>query len=371
MKLFNVEYNPLENEGIYALSVVKNPAMQSNWITLSENKTLKLATVDKERRILMGVALIPNKPIYRKDTNGEYNIIFSSNTVEQAAHDFVKRGNTNNSTLEHEIDLGSDAVSVVESWIIADDVNDKTRKYGLNEPVGSWAVMMKVHDDATWEKAKNGEILGFSIDAMFNLNEITKKVNMSETKKSSNWTKLAAYIASLASEDEQETAVKLMSVMTADGNLEIMYDVEALEVGSTVFIENEGERVPLPVGDYPLEDGTTLVIAEEGVAGEIVQTAAEEIPEVETDLADAEMDKFVEMLDKALGLKELKANSEIIKTELAAIKLENEILKSQLVEFGKTPATTKVTIKKAEQKIDLSLLKTKQERLFAQFQNKN
>ena len=371
MKLFNVEYNPLENEGIYALSVVKNPAMQSNWITLSENKTLKLATVDKERRILMGVALIPNKPIYRKDTNGEYNIIFSSNTVEQAAHDFVKRGNTNNSTLEHEIDLGSDAVSVVESWIIADDVNDKTRKYGLNEPVGSWAVMMKVHDNATWEKAKNGDILGFSIDAMFNLNEITKKVNMSETKKSSNWTKLAAYIASLASEDEQETAVKLMSVMTADGNLEIMYDVEALEVGSTVFIENEGERVPLPVGDYPLEDGTTLVVAEEGVAGEIVQTAAEEIPEVETDLADAEMDKFVEMLDKALGLKELKANSEIIKTELAAIKLENESLKSQLVEFGKTPATTKVTIKKAEQKIDLSLFKTKQERLFAQFQNKN
>jgi hypothetical protein len=231
--------------------------------------------------------------------------------------------------------------------------------------------MMKVHDDATWEKAKNGEILGFSIDGMFNLNEITKKVNMSETKKSSNWTKLAAYIASLASEDEQETDVKLMSVLTADGNLEIMYDVTALEVGSVVFIENEGERVPLPVGDYPLEDGTTLVVEEEGVAAEIVETAAEEIPEVETDLADAEMDKFVEMLDKALGLKELKANSEIIKTELASIKVDNESLKKQLVEFGNTPATTKVAIKKAEQKIDLSLLKTKQERLFAQFQNKN
>jgi len=46
MKLYNVEYNPLENEGIYALSVVKNPAMQSNWITLSENQSIKLATVD-------------------------------------------------------------------------------------------------------------------------------------------------------------------------------------------------------------------------------------------------------------------------------------------------------------------------------------
>jgi hypothetical protein len=368
MKLYNVEYNPLENEGIYALSVVKNPAMQSNWITLSENQSIKLATVDAERRILMGIALIPNKPIYRKDMSGEYNIIFSSKTVEQAAHDFVKRGNTNNSTLEHEIDLGSEAVSVVESWIVEDDVNDKSRKYGFKEPVGSWAVMMKVHDDATWEKAKNGEILGFSIDAMFNLNEITKKVNMSETKKSSNWTKLAAYIATFANEDEQETAVKLESVTTADG-VEVMYEGETLESGVAVFIENEGERVPLPVGEYVLESGQTLVISEEGITAEIKD--AEAVEEVPAELADAEMEKFVEMLDKALGLKELKANSESLKTELASIKADNVALKAQIVEFGKTPATTKVTIKKAEQKIDLSLLKTKQERLFAHFQNNN
>jgi hypothetical protein len=118
-----------------------------------------------------------------------------------------------------------------------------------------------------------------------------------------------------------------------------------------------------------LESGQTLVIAEEGIVGEIQEDAA--VEEVPAELADAEMEKFVEMLDKALGLKELKANSESLKTELAAIKADNVALKAQIVEFGKTPATTKVTIKKAEQKIDLSLLKTKQERLFAHFQNNN
>jgi hypothetical protein len=203
---------------------------------------------------------------------------------------------------------------------------------------------------------------------MFNLNEITKKVNMSETKKSSNWTKLAAYIATFANEDELETAVKLESVTTADG-VEVMYEGETLESGVAVFIENEGERVPLPVGEYVLESGQTLVISEEGITAEIKD--AEAVEEVPAELADAEMEKFVEMLDKALGLKELKANSESLKTELASIKADNVALKAQIVEFGKTPATTKVTIKKAEQKIDLSLLKTKQERLFAHFQNNN
>lgn len=362
MKLFNVEYNPIENEGVYALSVVKSPAMQSKWITLKEGAVaIKLATVDKERRILMGIALIPNKPIYRKDQSGEYNIIFSSDTVERAAHDFVKRGNTNNSTLEHEIDLGSDAVSVVESWIIEDNVHDKTRKFGFKEPVGSWAVMMKVHDDKTWEKALSGEIQGFSIDGIFDLNEITKKVNMSETKKSSNWTKLATYIASLASEDNQETDVKLMSVLTKDG-VEVMYEGEALEAGSIVFIENEGERVPLPVGDYELEDGNMLVIAEEGVAAEI--KPMEEAPEEEAELADDEMGALIDQMKKHFGLAEMKAS-------LTELKAENVAMKLQLTELGEKPATTKVNLKSAPKKVAPTVGKNKQANILAYMDSKN
>jgi len=339
MRLFNVEYNPDEHEGIYALSVVKSPAMQSNWITLSENKSIKLATVDAERRILMGIALIPNKPIYRKDENGEYNIIFSSKTVEQAAHDFVKKGNVNNSTLEHEIDLGSDAVSVVESWIIESEINDKTRKYGFKEPVGSWAVMMKVHDDATWDKAKNGEILGFSIDGLFNLQEITKKVTMNEKKESKSiLQKLSEMLVLHSAKD-----VKLGSVLTADG-VEVQYEGETLEAGAAVFIENEGEQVPLPVGDYTLEDGKMLMVVEEGIASEIMD-AAEDIPEGEAELSDVEVERFAKLLDKALGLKELRADSKMLKTELASIKAENESMKAQLIKFGAQPATAKVQAK--------------------------
>ena len=342
--------------------------MQSNWITLSEQTGMKLATVDSERRILMGIALIPNKPIYRRDEQGEYNIIFPSKVVEQAAHDFVKKGNVNNSTLEHEIDLGSDAVSVVESWIIEDAQHDKTRKYGFNEPVGSWAVMMKVHDDATWEKAKKGEILGFSIDGLFNLREISKSVNMNENAKSMTLAqKFGKFLMGL--EDKEAPAVedvKLMSIMTSDG-MEIMYEGETLEAGVTVFIENEGERVPLPVGDYELEDGSMLVVAEEGVVSEVSKKEME----VDESLSDEERASIEKMIDELFGLSELKKEVSGITAKLSEIKQENEGLKVKLSEYGKQPAVKKVASKVETQKIDLSVLKSKQARLFALIKNNN
>ena len=368
MKLFSVEYLPEENEGVYALSVVKNPAMQSNWITLSEQKGLKLATIDEERRILMGIALIPNKPIYRSDEQGEYNIIFSSKVIEQAAHDFVKKGNVNNSTLEHEIDLGSDAVSVVESWVIEDAVHDKTRKYGFKEPVGSWAVMMKVHDDATWEKAKSGEILGFSIDGLFNLKEISKPVNMNENVKSLSLAqKFGKFLLGL--EEKELPAVedvKLMSVKTADG-MEIMYEGEALEAGVVVFIENEGERVPLPVGDYDLEDGKKMIVAEEGVIAEIAEGEAPQ--EVDESLSEDEIASITKMMDKLFGLSELKGEISKIETKLSEIKSENEGLKVKLSEFGNQPAVSRVASKAI---VTLTEPKTARERILAKvLKNKN
>ena len=62
--------------GIEAISIVDRPAIQENFIALSEQDKIKLAEVDKEKRILMGAALVPNKNIYRQE--GERNSIYIS-----------------------------------------------------------------------------------------------------------------------------------------------------------------------------------------------------------------------------------------------------------------------------------------------------
>ena len=188
-----------ENElfsGIEAISIVDRPAIQENFIALSEQSKVQLAEVDKEKKILMGAALVPNKNIYRADGEDEYYIYFSEDTVRKASELFLMRGNQNKSTLEHEAELNG--LSVVESWIIEDETHDKSRKYDMDLPIGTWMVSMKVNNDEVWDDyVKTGKVKGFSIEGYF-----TDKVNMgavdmmSETEAEEILIEMADFIAS-------------------------------------------------------------------------------------------------------------------------------------------------------------------------------
>ena len=152
--------------GIEAISIVDQPAIEENFIALSKQHEIKLAQVDEEKRILMGAALVPDKNIYRRDGEEEYYIYFSKDTVRQASQLFLMRGNQNKSTLEHQAELHG--LSVVESWIIEDEVHDKSRKYGMDLPIGTWMVSMKVNNDEVWnDYVKTGLVKGFSIEGYF------------------------------------------------------------------------------------------------------------------------------------------------------------------------------------------------------------
>ena len=156
-----------ENEvtGIDAVSIVSAGAIESNFISLSKQE-VKLAKVDDEKRILMGAALIPNKPIFRKKGEEVFYVYFSKDTVRRAAELFFKNGNQNNATLEHS--MGIDDLTVFESWIVEDTKMDKSAKYGLEVPVGTWMISMKVENDEVWnDYVKSGKVKGFSIEGYF------------------------------------------------------------------------------------------------------------------------------------------------------------------------------------------------------------
>lgn len=156
-----------ELSGIEAISVVESPAIEEDFIALKEHKEIKLAEVDKEKRILMGAALIPNKKIFRKGDkeDEDYYIFFSEDTVRRASELFLMKGNQNNSTFEHSVEL--EGMSVVESWILEDKEKDKSAKYGFDLPLGTWLVSVKVNNDKVWAKVKEGEVKGFSIEGYF------------------------------------------------------------------------------------------------------------------------------------------------------------------------------------------------------------
>ena len=152
--------------GIEAMSIVEEPAIEMDFITLKKQHEVKLAEVDKEQQILMGPALVPDKPILRRKDDKDYYIYFKAETVKKAAQSFLVKGNQNSATLEHELKLSG--MSVVESWIVEDNQMDKAKKYGFDVPNGTWMISMKVHNEDFWQEfIKTGKIKGFSIEGHF------------------------------------------------------------------------------------------------------------------------------------------------------------------------------------------------------------
>jgi hypothetical protein len=161
MRIIELIIDEEQENGIDAISIVEHPAIEENFIALNQNKEYKFEEVSKEKRILMGALLVPNKVIFRKDKDDEYYIFFTKQTIRKASELFLQKGNQHNSTFEHLYKL--DGLTLVESWIVEDKEKDKSAIYGLNVPVGTWMGSVKVNNDEIWnDYIKAGIGPGFS-----------------------------------------------------------------------------------------------------------------------------------------------------------------------------------------------------------------
>jgi len=188
-----------QESGIEAISIVESPAIESDFVAL-KTEEIKLAEIDKEKRILLGALLIPNKPIYRKGSEGEYYIFFSKDTISKASQMYLRNGYQNNSTLEHNENLKG--LTLVESWIVESEVQDKSRKYGLNVPVGTWMGAVKVNNEEIWnEYVKTNKVKGFSIEGYF--------ADKMESPKE-------AVKEDMSSEIDKKTLLKIKEILTSN-----------------------------------------------------------------------------------------------------------------------------------------------------------
>ena len=165
MKLFELTVSDEFLDEVFAISLVEDPAIESNFVWFDKEK-VQFEKIDNEKRLVVGPVLIPNKKILRIDAMGQpYEVFFKPETIEKLAQGYLKKGYQAKSTLEHEKKISG--VTLVESWIKTSKL-DKSNSYGLNLPVGSWVGMFKVDNDDIWKDyVKNGEVKGFSIEGLF------------------------------------------------------------------------------------------------------------------------------------------------------------------------------------------------------------
>lgn len=342
METYKVIFKQGETQGVYGISLVENPAMESQFIALSKEEPLQLKVTDAEKRILTGAVLIPDKPVYRNQGGKEFNIIFPAETIRLTSENYHRQGYQNNSTLEHNEQMKLSDVTFVESWIKEDMINDKSAMHGFNEPIGTWYASMKVDSDEVWNDfVKTGKVKGFSIDGLFDLEKINLKSNNSDldfrnkmvahhemaidmvneyegllkdktllkiasdiietqtveintmqklnlkTESNMNVTEIVEAIksgfASLSL--KKETEIKLGSIMTQDQSLKVEFEGDTIAVNTQLFImADDGTQMPVPDGEYLLEDGMTIVVVNSLVT-EIKEPTQEDAPaelEVET-----------------------------------------------------------------------------------------
>ncbi len=355
MKRYEGKYNK-KSKGVFAISLVNAPATGEHYIAMAkQDKIVKFAKVDEEQRILMGLVLQPEQLIYRVDEDGnEFEMFFSAETIKDFSQNFFQSGFQLNSKLEHDEPI--EGVTFVESWLVENPKVDKSAAFGLEYPKGSWLVSMKVDNDDIWNNyIKTGELKGFSIDGMVELEEVNLKTNIQMSKSNKN---ILALLKQIVSGAEQEVEVTLGSVKS--GELDIQFDGETLEVGAPVFLLADEEKVSLADGTYKLDEGGEIVVkdglvesmseaeAEEEVAPEAEEVVDAELEEevIEEVNADEESMKVIkEILDdmfKAYAESMEIKMSEML-TKMSDIEAKNVELKEQVVTLSAQPSVEPVS----------------------------
>jgi len=320
MNVFEVFIDELNDEhGVNAISLVENPAIEFDWIALKDEKKLELAEIDKDKQLLMGAILVPNRPIYRMMDENEFYIIFSKDTIRKASELYLTKGSQSNTTLDHSGKIAG--VTLVESWIVEDSTQDKSRKYGLGVPIGTWMGTMKVNNDDIWKDyVKTGAIKGFSIEGYFD-SQIKSNLKSDKMEKEEN--KLLTILSEIKEFLFKKPEIQLEEMKTEDG---AVLFAQVFEAGEAVFIVSGEERQTLPVGEYVLDDGQILVVTEEGVINSI-GAATEEVVE------DAPTEAPVEA---AMLTDEMKAEiRSLIQEVLAEQKLEEVVEVKEVEELSK------------------------------------
>ena len=291
MKLYDISIDPTDFEtGLNAISLVEYPAVEVDFLAFAKDESAVLQFADEERHIITGIALLADTPIYRiAPDKTEYYVRFTKDCIRQLVEKYFKFGLTNSVNIEHKDNQFVDGVTMLESYII-----DKERGICPSEfasaPDGSWVVSYKVSNLDVWNKIKSGEVKGFSVQGLFRIIETKLEMssNKPEEENTEHQNKNNISLMSKLKEKIKALLMQYAAVSTDKGNL--IYNTDMLEVGSEVFVEDEnGENVPAADGEYILEDGRTVVVAEGKVT---------EIKEKEEAPAEPEMPAEEQMADE-------------------------------------------------------------------------
>ena len=310
------------NSEAFACSLVTSPAMEETFVAFNDEKPMIEKFADEKKHMITGVVAIPNKPIYRRNKDGEeYDIVFSAEAIEAMAKNYLKDYKQHEVTLQHQ--ENADGVYLVEQWIKTDMVYDKSIQVGLSRelPVGSWIQTYYVDSNDVWSRIESGELLGFSLECMLGLEEFESQINNFKIDKNDDtmevndtfWGKLKSILFEALGKTEEE-------VVEEEVKLEESVPVET----------QEPSKEPEPIVDTPepKEEPKTETPEQKE---EVKEEPKEEVKEEPKPSNEENKDNHLEGLINSL------------KSEIEALKEMNQGLNAKVKELSKQPSTKPVS----------------------------
>lgn len=275
LPVFKIEIDENKATGMKAMSIVDEGAIESNFITLNKNKEKTVVSLQTEngqyKQIIAGLALIPNKLIYRKNGDYEYYVYFEQDEIERIRNKFHKEKLTDVINLQHNEGDVIDGY-LIESYIInSQERLDEVKSQGIEEAtLGSWYVQYKIEDEDAFKRALEHEFNGFSIEIMGEL--VPQELNKLNKKNNSIMSKLNELMNKFK---EVLQSFEAMEANIADTERRVLYSEgqEALEV-----VKNEDgteTNKTLEAGEYILDNGSTITVNEMGIVESVKETNPE------------------------------------------------------------------------------------------------
>ena len=250
----------MDDSGIYKVSLVDFPAVESDFVYFDKQaEILKLAIANEEQRLVTGVLMRADFPIYRYSKDmGEYYIVYSKDTIKIMAEKMMVDNTFNNINIQHEDGTDVEGINLVEVFIKDTDkgIDPKGFEYVEN---GSLFATYKVNVDSIWEQIKDGTFRGFSLEGLFDL--IPTNVTMSKQEKNKNTNIMKQMLKKLV-----KSFLKFGSTTTTDGIELYWMGAGELAVGDEVFIN---EDTVAEDGEYALANSNTVIVVRNGIVEEI------------------------------------------------------------------------------------------------------
>lgn len=170
LQVYKAEINPnlTSDLEVNFIGLVDKPAIERNFQAFAANATKAKFTLNEEKRIISGPAMIADMPLYRKDDQlGDYYVVFDKNAIRCIVEKFSAKGYMQNFNLFHNDQAQVSDVTIFNSFISDAEIGIAPLKGFEDVADGSWFISAKVNNDAVWQQVKDGLIKGFSVEGLF------------------------------------------------------------------------------------------------------------------------------------------------------------------------------------------------------------